>query len=515
MKTSFDLNDESVVVVIGSGAGGGTLSAALTRLGVKVVCLEAGAMPMIEQNLPAVYGRTRWADPRTHEGDLNPALPVMIAKAVGGTTVFWSGVTLRRQPHEFRSRTSYGALPGASLIDWPLDYDELAPFYDLAEQRMGSSGLHGKPDVPDHNNGEVLKIGARRRGYRKVSNGHLGINTVPHDGRPACRQMGFCAGGCVIGAKWSSLHAEIPRATATGHFELREQAQAVAIEHDAAGRVTGVVYADATGARQRQRARVICVAANGIETPRLLLLSASGRFPNGLANDAGQVGRHYMTDLLGRVIAIMPGAVHNYRGSTNTGLIADDMAHDAKRGFAGGFLYVSRGIHFPSFANEIRPGEWGADYAQLMMQYPNAASAAVIGEDMPVADNRITLDAGTRDQHGLPVAHIAKRYHANDLALMAHALKNGEAIYRAVGATEVYTSQSRTVIHNLGTCRQSRDPADGVCNKFGRTHDVPNLYISDGSQFASSAAAPPTLTIVALALRQAQHIAEQLRTDAV
>lgn len=515
MSTRHALDDERVVVVIGSGAGGGTLAAELTAQGIDVVCLEAGATPVLEQNVPAVYGRTRWSDPRTVEGDLNPDFPVLIAKAVGGTTVFWTAVTLRRQPHDFRSLSTYGALAGTSLIDWPIDYDTLAPFYAEAERRMGASGLHGKPDVPDHNNGEVLKIGARRRGYQQVSNGHLSVNTAPHDGRPQCRQMGFCTGGCVIGAKWTSLQAEIPRAQATGRFELREQAQAVQIEHDAQGRVTAVVYVDAQGQRQRQRARAVCVAANGIETPRLLLLSQSGRFPQGLANGTGQVGRHWMTDLLGRVIALMPGPVHNYRGTTNTGLVADDMRHDASRGFAGGFIYVSRGIHLPVWPNEWSPGDWGADYAEIMAQYPNMASAAVIGEDMPVADNRITLDPAVKDAHGMPVAHLAKRFHANDLALMDYALKNGEEIYRAVGADQVFTSMSRTVIHNLGTCRQSRDPADGVCDGFGRTHEVPNLFISDGSQFSTSAAVPPTLTIVTLAIRQARHIAAQLKANAI
>jgi len=512
---TFALDDDSVVVVIGSGAGGGTLSAELTRLGASVVCLEAGQPAIYEQNLPAFYARTRWSDPRGFDGDLYADLPVLIAKAVGGTTNFWGGVSLRRQAHEMRSRTTYGAVPGTSLVDWPITLEDLAPWYAQAEQRMGVSGLNGKPDIPDHNNSELLKIGARRRGYKKVSNGHLAINTVPHDGRPACRQMGFCTSGCLIGAKWSSTHAEIPRALATGRFELRQQCHATKIEHDAAGRVTGVVYLDAAGREQRQRARVVCVAANGIETPRLLLLSASGRFPQGLANGADQVGRHYMTDLVGRVIAILPGEVHNYRGSTNSGLVADDMAHDPKRGFSGGFLYVSRGIQVPSWPNEIDPAGYGAEFAKLMEAYPNAVSAAVLGEDMPVADNRITLDGSLRDAHGLPVAHVTKRYHANDLALMDYALKNGVEIFKSLGASYTLAKQSRTVIHNLGTCRMSADPADGVCDRFGRAHEVPNLFISDGSQFTTSAAAPPTLTIVTLALRQAAHIAEQLRANSI
>lgn len=507
MSTRFALDDDDIVVVIGSGAGGGTLSAELTRLGARVVCLEAGGQVAIEQDLPTMYGRLRWADPRPHDGDLNPDLPVFIAKAVGGTSIVWGGVALRIQPHEFLARQSYGAVAGTSLLDWAVAYDELAPWYDAAEQRLGVTGLHGNPFLPDHNNAVVLKTAATRRGYRRVSNGHLAINAVAQRGRPACRQYGFCAGGCVIGAKWSSLHAELPLAAASGRFELREHAHAVAIEHDDRGRASAVVYVDAAGARQRQRARAVCVAANGIETPRLLLLSASGRFPDGLANSAGHVGRHYMTDLLGRVIGFMPRRVDNFRGTTYTGLVADDMAHDPSRGFAGGYLYVTRGIHLNLFPNEVDPAGWGSDYAALMEAYPNIASAAFIGEDMPVADNRITLDDTVQDAHGLPAPRIHKRYHANDRALVAHALERGTALYRELGAERVITSQSTTVIHNLGTCRQSRDPADGVCDGFGRTHDVPNLFISDGSQFTSSAAAPPTLTIVALALRQAEHIA--------
>ncbi|MEQ8659196.1 MAG: GMC family oxidoreductase, partial [Gammaproteobacteria bacterium] len=429
MSVRFDLDDDAVVVVIGSGAGGGTLSAALTAAGVNVVCLEAGGQVAIEQDLPTMYGRVKWADPRRAEGDLNPDLPVFIAKAVGGTSIVWGGVALRIQPHEFAARTHYGALAGTSLADWPLTYADMEPWYALAEQRLGVTGTHGNPFLPDHNNATLLKIGARELGYTQVSNGHMAINAVDHDGRPACRQFGFCAGGCVIGAKWSSLHAELPKARASGRFELREQAMAVSIEHDDSGRATGVVYVDAQGARQRQRARVVCIAANGIETPRLLLLSASGRFPNGLANASGLVGHNYMTDLLGRAIAIMPGRVDNYRGTTYSSLVADDMRHDPSRGFAGGYLFVPRGIHLPSYVNEPRADGWGAEYAAVMEAYPEMASAALIGEDMPVHENRVVLDHETLDQYGNPIPVIHKRYHDNDRALLAHGLARAAEIY--------------------------------------------------------------------------------------
>jgi len=514
MSARFALDDEAVVVIIGSGAGGATLAAELCAEGINVVCLEAGGRIAIEQDLPTMYGRIKWADARRVVGDLNVDLPVFHGRAVGGTSVVWGGVALRFQPHEFEERTVYGDIPGTSLADWPLNYADMDPWYTRAEQRMGVTGLHGKPFLPEHNNGKLLQIGATRRGLKAVSNGYLAINAVPHDGRPACRQFGFCAGGCVIGAKWSALHAEVPRALATGRYELREQAMAVAIEHDASGRVNGVVYIDQHGQHQRQRTRLVCVAANGIETPRLLLMSASGRFPDGLANGSGQVGRHYMTDLLGRVIAEMPGRVDNYRGTTYSGLVADPMAHDPARGFAGGYLYASRGIHLPAFFNEVSADGWGADYARAIEAYPNMASAAFLGEDMPVADNRIELDPELRDQHGLPAPLIHKHWHANDRALTAHALEQGEEIFRALGARKVYTRLSDVAIHHLGTCRQSADADSGVVDAFGRAHEVPNLYISDASQFVTSAAAPPTLTVVALALRQAEHLIGVLRAGA-
>lgn len=515
MSTQYDLNDDSVVVVIGSGAGGGTLAAELTAKGVPVVCLEAGGPIDIVQDLPQMYRRIFWSDKRLSEGDLNPALPVFIGKAVGGTSVIWGGVALRLQAHEFKARSTYGAVPGTSLIDWPVTPDDMLPYYERAEKRMGVTGRHGNDFLAEHNHSLVLKTAARKLGYKHVNDGHMAINTKPMDGRPACQQFGFCAAGCLIGAKWSAKHAELPRAAASGKFELRDHSMAVKIEHDDSGKVSAVVYVDAAGNQQRQRARAVCVAANGVETPRLLMLSASGKYPNGLANSAGMVGRHYMTDLVGRVIAEMPGRVDNFKGTTYSGLVADDTDNDPSRGFYGGYLFAPRGIHLSSFPNEPLADGWGSDYAHLIEAYRNVASLAFLGEDMPTYNNRISLDNSVLDQYGNPVPKLHKRFHPNDRALADHAMARGAEMLRGLGAKDVYTRLSNVVIHNLGTCRQSADPADGVCNEFGRTHEVPNLYISDGSQFSSSGAAPPTLTIVTLALRQAEHIVSELESGAI
>ena len=512
---TFAQDDDSVVVIIGSGAGGGTLAASLTAQGIPVVCLEAGGRVDIVQDLPEMYRRIKWGDKRLSEGDLNPALPVFIGKAIGGTSVIWGGVALRLQEHEFKPLSTYGEIEGASLIDWPISLAELDPYYTQAEKRMGVTGKNGNPFLAEHNHSLLVKTAARKAGYKHVNGGHMAINATAQNNRPACQQFGFCAAGCVIGAKWSSMHAELPQAQASGLFELRDHCMAVEIEHDDNDRATGVVYIDRDGKRQRQKARVVCLAANGIETPRLLLLSASGKYPNGLANGAGHVGHHYMTDLVARVIAEMPGRVDNFKGTTYSALVADDMVNDPSRGFVGGYLYVPRGIHFSSFPNEPLADGWGSDYAKLIEAYPNVASMAILGEDLPTFDNRMALDEAEKDQFGNPIPKVYKTYHANDKALMEHSMARGAEMLQGLGAGKVYTRQSNIVIHNLGSCRQSRNPADGVCNGYGRTHEISNLFISDGSQFASSGAAPPTLTIVALALRQADHIAAQLKSRAI
>ncbi|MEQ8230825.1 MAG: GMC family oxidoreductase [Gammaproteobacteria bacterium] len=510
MSGRFDADDGSVVVVIGSGAGGGTLAAALTEAGVDVVCLEAGQRVPIEQDLQGMFRRVHWSDKRIAEGDLNARLPTYISKTVGGTALLWGGLSMRRQPWELSARSTYGAIGGADLADWPISYAELEPWYERAELRLNVTGRHGAPFLPDHNHSLVFKAGARRIGYRQVSNSYMAINTSPFGGRPGCQQMGFCAAGCIIGAKWSPYHAELPRAAATGRFELRESAMAIRLEHDARDRVTGVIYLDAEGREQRQRARAVCLAANAIETPRLLLMSGSARFPHGLANRSGLVGRYYMMDVVARAAAILPGRVDNYKGTTYSGLIEDENRHDPSRGFVGGLLFGPRGIHLPLFPNELDPQAWGTDYAAVMERYRNAAAAVMLAGDMPVADNRVTLDDTEKDAYGLPVPRIRKVFHDNDKAILGYGLARLTDLFQSLGADRVYTRGEYTALHNLGTCRQSTAPEAGVCNGFGQTHDLDNLFVSDGSQFPTTGAAPPTLTIVALALRQADYIIRQM-----
>ena len=518
-STAYDLNDSSVVVVIGSGAGGGTLAHELCARGIHVVLLEAGRRieaADFRNNDFFAFGQLSWLDPRTSSGGseitkLSPGMPAWTVKAVGGSTVHWGALAYRMQAHEFAARSQYGALPGAALADWPLDLAELEPWYEKAEARMGVTGTHRIPRLPVTNQYKVFWNGATRIGYRRVSNDRHAINSEPRDGRPACLQLGFCTAGCKSTAKWSTLYTEIPAAEATGRLDLRTGAMALRIEHDATGRVSGVVYVDAAGAQQRQRAALVCVAGNGIETPRLLLNSASNRFPRGLANGSGMVGRHFMKHMNALVFGMFERAVHMERGPTATGTVFDESRFDASRGFAGGYLMQSSHVGLPSFGIGAKPGAWGVEFARWVERYAQLAAVWMNGEDMPMPGNAVSLDGPTRDSHGLPVAHLHMDNHPNDLAMRAHFIKQARSLLGAAGARDYLECPPFPASHTMGTCRMSRRDADGVVNAFGRSHEIRNLFISDGSQFVTASAQNPTLTIVALALRQAQHIAEALQ----
>lgn len=515
----FGLDDDGVVVIIGSGAGGGTLANELCQRGIRCVLLEAGRQFTLADFEHDEFAMTRkfiWPDApdNTSPPPLDRERP-HVCKGVGGTTLHWSGLALRLEASELAARSSYGAITGAALADWPIPPDELAPWYARAEEKMGVTGTGDRPLLPGNNNFKVLYNGGRQLGYRHISTGRLAINSRPRDGRPACIQMGFCLQGCRIGAKWSTLYTEIPRAEATGRLELRADCTALQIVHDDRHRVSGVLYADREGRQQLQRARAVCVAANSVESARLLLNSASAAFPDGLANSSGQVGRNYTSHVHEFVMAEMPAPVHYYRGTVQAGLVEDERGHDPRRGFAGGYLLQAISFGLPFTALALLPGVWGPRLATLVENYTHLAGLVILGEDLPQSDNRVTLSSTRKDRFGLPLPGIHRRTHPNDTALMHHARGRATALYESLGARRSYVAGSTGLTHNLGTNRMSRSPRDGVVNPWGQCHDVANLFISDGSQFPTSGAANPTLTIVALAMRQAGYIAGQMTARAI
>ena len=512
-----ELADDGVVVVIGSGAGGGTLANELCQKGLKVVLLEAGkrqSSSTFRNDEWFAFEQLAWLDKRTTSGNWRvakdfPNLPAWTCKTVGGTTTHWAGASLRLQEHEFKAKTHYSEVTNANLLDWPMTLAELEPYYTKAEYKMGVTRTNDIPGLPGNNNFKVMYNGATRVGYKTVHTGRMAINSQPREGRSACWQLGFCFQGCKSGAKWSTLYTEIPKAEATGKLDLRPESMVMQIQHDAHGKVSGVLYADKDGRHHVQKARVVCVAANSIETPRLLLNSSSSTFPNGLANSSGQVGKNYMRHTTGSVFGVFKDPVHFYRGTVMAGIIQDEAIINTKRGFTGGFEMETISLGLPFTAAFLNPGAWGADYAELLEQYPNMAAMWIVGEDMPQETNAVTLHPNEKDQLGLPIPNVHYDDHSNDLAMRKYAYGRGAAVYGAVGAIRTIEVPPYPSTHNLGTCRQSERPGDGVCNKFGQTHDIKNLFISDGSQFTTSAAENPTLTIVSLAIRQADYIAEE------
>ena len=515
---NFEMNDDSVVVIIGTGAGGGVLANELAQKGVKVVALEAGGRYLPDDYTNdewGSFGQLAWTDARSTSGDWRVAkdfsgLPAWIVKAVGGTTTHWAGASLRIQDYEFRAKTVYGDVEGANLLDWPITLADLEPYYTKAEDKLGVTRTGGRPGLPGCNNYKVFEKGAKALGYKEVHTGRMAINSTDYDDRIMCQQTGFCFQGCKWGAKWSAAYTDIPRGEATGNLEVREKSHVARILHNDAGKVTGVEYFDADGNLQMQKARVVCVAGNSIESPRMLLNSASSMFPDGLANSSGMVGKNYMRHMTGSVYAVFEKPVKMWRGTTMAGIIQDEARFDPSRGFVGGYELETLSLGLPFMAAFLNPGAWGRGFSTALDSYENMAGMWIVGEDMPQESNRITLNSDLKDQYGLSAPNVHFTDHPNDKAMREHAYKQGQAVYDAAGATRVFPTPPYPSTHNLGTNRMSAKAQDGVVNKWGQTHDIANLFISDGSQFTTGAAENPTLTIVALAIRQADHIASEM-----
>lgn len=517
--TSIPLNDDQAVVIIGSGAGGGTLAHELTRRDIPVVLLEAGKRQSTEtfSQVPGeAFQQLTWLDTRTQSGDWGvardfPNMPVWHCKTLGGTTVHWTASAPRLQPWELKAKTTYGEVAGTSLIDWPIAYEELAKYYELAEARMRVTRRNGVPGLPASNNFKVMYAGAKKLGYKQVHTGHMAINSRAYDGRGYCIQQGFCVQGCKMGAKWSTLYTEIPQAEATGKLDLRLESTARRIEHGKDGRVNAVVYRDLHGLEKKQRARIVCVAGNAIETARLLLLSESSQFPNGLANSSGQVGRNYCHQVTGFVWGIFDKPVYSWRGATLAGVVEDESVNNPSRGFFGGYRIELVTLDLPTFLLVGLPYGWGREFTSIIENYRNLSGMFINGEDLPRSQNRVTLNAKVKDVYGLPVANVHVEEHANDQALRAHAQGQMTKMFDAVGAKRVVKGPTPPATHNLCTARMSSLPDAGVTNHWGQAHDVKNLFVSDGSALTTPGSANPTLTIVALALRQAEFISREMK----
>ena len=339
-------------------------------------------------------------------------------------------------------------------MDWPLTLKDLEPYYARAEDKMGVTRTNGIPGLPGNNNFKVMYAGAKKLGYKEVHTGNMAINSQPRDDRGRCMQLGFCFQGCKSGAKWSTLYTELPKAEKTGNMDLRPESHVSRIEHDEAGKVTGVVYFDKAGKEQRQKARIVCVAGNSIETPRLLLLSASTMFKDGLANSSGQVGRNYMRHMTGSVYAAFKNPVHMYRGTTMAGIIRDEARarHQARlcRRLRDGDAVAGRALHgrLPrtrAAGARTSPGGWTTT--------PTWPACGWSARTCRARRNRVTLNANVKDKWGNAAPNVHFDDHDNDIAMRNHAFTQGEQVYQAAGAIRTFRTPPYPSTHNLGTCR--------------------------------------------------------------
>lgn len=512
------------VVVIGTGAGGGNAIRELCRNGVSVVALEAGGRLDPERDFEndewTMFNRLTWSDPILASGDLQ-APPVWSCKTVGGSTVHWTGAALRAQPHELRARSHYGALEGAATVDWPISFDDVLPWYEKAERLLGVTGRVQDLQTPNANY-LAIKRGVDALGWTMRPN-HLALNPVGvFDGRPACTQRGHCMQGCSNKAMWSSLNEAIPKAEKTGWLELRTMCQALTINVDSTGRATGVTYARSDGTLEEQKAKVVVLAGNAIQSSRLLLNSTSPMFPDGLANGSGLVGHHYMHHVTGSSFALMPFPVHGYKGVIATGLIDQFSGPDpGERDFVGGFNFATDFLGPGAMSIFAKPRSliarpdsaqsWGAPLVEMMDTYTCLAGIHFFGEDVAQVDNRVSLHPTLRDAHGMPLPMLAYADHPNNAAMHRYASDRATEIWRAAGAIRIYDAHFPDT-HLLGTCRMGDDPEASVVNRYGQAHEVKNLFLADGSVFPTSTAENPTLTIIALALRQADYVLQQMAT---
>ncbi len=508
--------EEVDYAIIGLGAGGGVLAQRLTRAGFRVVGFDAGPLWDTERDWvsdEAGSHRLYWEDLRITGGSDPLALGANNSgKGVGGSTVHWAAFTPRFHPSDFRTYAEDGV-----GCDWPISYEELKPYYELMELEMPVSGPAWFPWGDPHGYafgphpmggvGDVLIRGCTKLGIRVSAGGPVGILEGSRGDRPHCIYRGFCIQGCKVGAKASTLITHIPDAVANG-LEIRAESMVARIHLGKNRRVNGVSYFDKDGGEHFQKARAVVVARYSIETPRLLLNSACQGFERGLANSSDSVGRYLMAQAGNVVLGYFDDLIRMYKAPPAHAMTEEFYETDPSRGFARGFAIQTVGPLPIAFAKQMMTakGAWGWGLRRVMMDYNHWAALGLLGEILPHADNRVQL-AQERDRFGLPVAKVTFSLHDNDKKLIEFGKNKVMEVMRAAGAQEVV--QESRYAHLVGAARMGDDPASSVVDKFGRTHDIANLFICDGSVMPTQGSANPGLTIQALAARAADYLISQ------
>jgi choline dehydrogenase-like flavoprotein len=533
----FNPNTQVDFVVVGSGIAGGIMAKELSGAGFQVVVLEQGDYlrpddfrydqlkntshsSLVANDAPVTFRQT----------DKEKAVRTnafRYGRCVGGGTVHYSGSSWRHHESDFHERSLFGPIEGTGFADWPVSYAELEPYYTKVEWEIGYSGLGGVspfesprskpyplPPMPNKSSGVLMERAAKKLGYHAVPV-PVAMLSQAYRGRAACIHCGFCSGyGCKVGAKSSSLAAVIPIVEKTDKCELRPNSYVREISVDKSGKVTGVIYFDADKKEVFQKAKAVVLSANGLESPRLLLLSKSSLFPNGLANSNGVVGKYFMPGCNASAHGIFEHELNEYKSVTTTRAIEDFYNADSKRGFYGGGRIDARGNVGPiGFAlGGLAPDvpQWGSDYKNALKQdFTRTLTIQAFCTALPQETNNITLDPELKDAWGLPAMRVTYKDHPDDMKNKAFFRDRALELVDAAGALKKWADpvrEERAMGHTMGTCRMGNDPKTSVVDKFNRAHDVPNLYVVDGSSFVTTARNHPTCTISALAFRAADNI---------
>jgi choline dehydrogenase-like flavoprotein len=536
--------DVADVLIIGAGASGGVAAKHLAEAGFGVVVLEQGDW-VNQSDLPGlrpeyeVLGGGPWHPnpnvrqrPEDYPIDLEDSSAVIgMFNGVGGSTVLYASCWCRGKPSDFRVRTLDGVAD-----DWPVSYEELEPFYRQVEYELGISGQAGNPayppgydpplpSLPINMAGRVMAQGMNKLGWHWWP-GYNSIASRDHLHQKQCERYGVCMYGCPHGAKGSTDVALFPDALAHG-ARVVTHARVAQISLDENGLANGAVYFH-DGVEKFQPAKVVLVGANGIGTPRLLLMSESARHPDGLANSSGLVGRRFMTHPFGTSVGLYEEDLEDWVGPTGEAIESMQFYEtDASRGFVRGskwHIIPSAGRPL-GMINRFTMGEggvadepfWGEAFTERMKaSVGHLIEWMIMPDDLPEEHNRITLDHSRTDSDGLPGAKVAYVTGENTRKLVDWNLQRSLEAHEAAGATKAWiTNRNNPSWHNLGTARMGDDPETSVVNRWGQTHDVANLYVIDGSQFVTATGVNPTATICALAKRTAAYLVENRREQEV
>ena len=550
--TTFPTRDEVDFVIVGSGSAGGIIAKELSAAGHSVVVLEQGPHLQatdfthdewgIDHNYDMKWS-TRQGYPQTFRKSENEEAELRdtvcgYAHNVGGSSVHFSGNFWRFRPIDFIEASVRGAIEGTNFTDWPITYEDLEPYYTKVDWEIGVSGLQGPwdpprsreypcPPMPIKGSDVLLERAAKQLGLTPYP-APVAILSQPFNGRPGCIHCGFCNGfGCEVNAKSSSMIAMTPLALASGNCELRTGCTVSRVHTNDAGRVTEVVYWDEKSVEQAQRSKAVILCANGAETPRLLLMSESAMFPDGLANSSGFVGQNLMFNGYASAVGLFDAPVNAWKSVPTTRVVHDFYELDPNIGFYGGGgidgRHPTRGVplDFGLDSGQLFDGpRWGIDYKNnLAHEFSHVAAFDGHTTSLPLASNNVTLDPTYKDKFGRPAIRCTYMDHEDDLATMSWFLDKNTELMEAAGAIKMAGSYpeggQEGNVHLLGTCRMGDDPSTSVINSNNRSHDVPNLFMCDGSTLVTSGRGQPTMTIMALAFRAADMINNAARRNEI